>query len=245
MRIGQLARRLGIPPSDIIGFLTAKGVQVESGANSRLTDDAVSAIIGQFAPGTVLEPVAEPVAQPLEIVTEEVAEEQVVVVSEAPAPTEDIQPTVTPEVIRVSKVELQGLKVIGKIDLPQPKKKTEDEPKSEQEQKPDLVPERGPQPATQRPPRKEFPRRNERRESREWKNPLQQKRHRDAQEAESKRREQAEREKEKRANHYYSKVKSVPTKAARKVEEQTVVEELDMKEPPKNIFGKFLRWLRN
>lgn len=65
----------------------------------------------------------------------------------------------------------------------------------------------------------------------------------EAREAERKKKEKAEREKERRTSHYYSKVRSVPTKAVRKVEEQTVVEEIDTKEPPKTIFGKFLRWL--
>lgn len=102
----------------------------------------------------------------------------------------------------------------------------------------------GTEPAPDRPPRREFQKRNDRREQREWKNPMEQKRLQEKRDAELRKQEQAEQMKEKRTNHYYNKVKSVPTKAVRKVEEPTVVEDLEVKEPPKTAFGKFLRWLR-
>lgn len=229
MRIGQLARRLGIPPSDILGFLANNNIETESGANSRLEETAVSMIIRHFAPEKMSEPLEEP--------ADEVVEEP------TPSVDETAVPEAPPEVIRVTKVELQGLKVLGKIELPGKKKVEEQEstPVPEGTESPER-PERTERP--ERAPRREFQKRDNRRDSREWKNPLEQKRQREAREAEEKKREQAERLKEKRTNHYYNKVKSVPTKAVRKVEEQTVVEELETKEPPKTIIGKFLRWLR-
>jgi hypothetical protein len=225
MRIGQLARRLELSPSQILEFLTSQNIETEGGANSRLSDDVVTKIIGHFAPGKLSEPIVEEVVEEpvpaMPVAEEPVAEETT---HEATPEGETL-----PEVIRVSKIELQGLKVLGKIDLPEPKKKVESTST--------------PQPEDQRPPRREYQKRNDRRD-REWQNPLEAKRQQEQREAERKKKEQAEALKEKRTNHYYSKVKSVPTKPVRRVEEQTVVEDIETKTPPKGILGKFFRWLR-
>ncbi len=242
MRIGQLARRLGVPPTEILAFLGTQNIDAESGTNSRLSEDVVRKVIGNFAPEKLSEilqaPAEEPAPEVNEVVEQQpepqpVAEEPQTEIAE-PAPDAPV------EVIRVAKVELQGLKVLGKIDLPAPKKKTETTAEEQQQSE-----EQQQQPQAQ-PPRREFrdlKKRNDRRD-REWKNPIEQKREQEAREAERKKKENAERLKEKRTNHYYSKVKSVPTKAVRRIEEQTVVEDIEIKEPPKGLIGKFLRWLR-
>jgi hypothetical protein len=246
MRIGQLARRLGIPPSDILGFLANNNIEAESGTNSRLAEDSLLMVVKHFAPEKASEllqsaeqtapiPEATPEVQP-------VAMEEQPSVEEPVANEETDVPEAPVEVIRVAKVELQGLKVVGKIDLPQPKKKAEEDQSTEELPKEEQAVSEQPS-VSPRPPRREFQKRTDRREQREWKNPMEQKRLQEAREAERKKQEQAERIKEKRTNHYYNKVKSVPTKAVRKVEEQTVIEELETKEPPKTIIGKFFRWL--
>jgi hypothetical protein len=231
MRIGQLARRLGIPPSDILGFVGSDNIETEAGTNSRLSDELVTKVINHFAPERLTEIVPQKVT---EIAPEKPAEtieslpEEETVIEELPevTTTEESIP-LPPEVIRVAKVELQGLKVIGKIDLPEKKKKEEPKPEDEQQ-----------------PLRRDFQRNNSRRD-REWVNPIEQKRMQETRQAEKKRKENEERAKEKRANHYYSKVKSVPTKAVRRFEEQTVVEDVEVREPSKGLIGKFLRWLRS
>lgn len=210
MRISQLARNLGISPSDILGFLGNQDLD----ANSRLDKETVEKVIGRFAPEKLELPIEEnPVlSEPEETPAPQVNETQ---------PTEELPV----EVIRVSKVELQGLKVLGKIDLPAPKKKAETTPPEQKQEQ----------------PRREF---QKRREQNDWKNPLEAKRQQEARDAEKRKKEQAEKQKEKRTNHYYNKVKSVPTKAVRRFEEQTVVEEVETTEPPKGLIGRFLRWLR-
>jgi hypothetical protein len=214
MRIGQLARRLELSPSVILEYLGSQNIESEGGANSRLSDDVTRKVIGHFAPEKLLEPVEE-------VVEETVEQPFVPVVEETnPAAPEEEVPT---EVIRVSKVELQGLKVLGKIDLPEPKKKAE--------------------PEEPRQPKREIQKRNDRRD-REWKNPIEEKRQQEQRDAEHKRREQAEALKEKRTNHYYNKVKSVPTKAVRRIEEQTVVEDIEARAPSKGLFRRFIKWLR-
>jgi hypothetical protein len=234
MRIGQLARRLGVPPSDILGFLATQNIETETGTNSRIGDDLVARVVGHFAPEKLSEilaapPVEEPIEQtPIVEVTEtevtEVIEETPTHAVEETVGEADATPEEPVEVIRVSKVELQGLKVLGKIDLPEPKKKAE--------------------PAADQQPKKEFEKRNDRRNQREWKNPLEVKRQQEARAKEKKKQEEADRLKEQRTNNYYKKVKSVPTKSARRIEEQTVVEDIEVKEAPKGLIGKFLRWLR-
>ena len=203
MRISQLARSLGIPPSDIVEFLGDQNID----ANSRLGKDVVDKVINHFAPGTV-------------------PSEEVEIIEDTPAPpAEEQAPELPVEVIRVSKVELQGLKVLGKIDLPEPKKKAEPTPVEQQQSQ----------------PKREF---QKRREQRDWKNPVEARRQQEERDKEKRKREQAEKQKEKRTNHYYNKVKSVPTKPVRRFEEQTVVENVETAEPPKGLFGRFLRWLK-
>lgn len=201
-----MARQLGISPSDISGFLSTQNIETEAGANARLESDVVAKVLQHFAPEKKVE----------EIIQEE---EPAKPVSDETSKGDEDLPV---EVIRVAKVELQGLKVVGKIDLPEPKKKEES-------------------PVPQRELRE--PRREPRREQRSWKNPMEQKRQQEARDREKKKQEDAERLKEKRTTHYYNKVKSVPTKPARRIEEQTVVEDLELKDPPKTLIGRFFRWL--
>jgi hypothetical protein len=251
MRIGQLARRLALPPSDLMAYLAGQNVAAESGpetgANSRLSDEQVAMIVSHFAPEKLSEIIAvaqqevvEAPPAPAIVEKEEVVVDVVTSVVEE-IKLEDIQPEPL-EVIRVAKVELQGLKVLGKIELPQPKKKTETSTEGDAPVGEEQPSEERPRPVVTSAPRREFPKRNERRE-RTWKNPLEQQRQRQAEEAERKRQEQLERQKEKKANHYYSKVKSVPTKAVRRLEEQVVVEDIEVKQEPKSVIGKFFRWL--
>ncbi len=242
MRIGQLARRLGLTTTDLIDFLATQKADPEANANSRLSDAEAEAIVQHFAPERIQE-ILSPSTLEVELSVE--PEPAVVIQPEVikmPTPPQENLPTTEQElpatngeqkpedveVIRVSKVELQGLKVLGKIDLPQPKKKLETAPETSQEQ---------------RTPANERTRDSRRREQRTWKNPLEVQRQREAEEASRKREEELERQKEQRANHYYKKVKSVPTKSVRRVEEPLVVEDLNAKEPPKTVFGKVWRWL--
>lgn len=233
MRIGQLARRLGVPPTEILGFLGTNNIEAEAGANSRLSDDAVVKVVNFFAPDKLSEILTVPAEETLVEVVEEpiVPEPEVVEQPVAEVPTPEAPAEV--EVIRVAKVELQGLKVLGKIDLPE-KKKVEPvaQPEGQETEQ-----------STSRPPRREYQKRPERRD-REWKNPLEVKRQQEAREAEKKKQEAAELQKERRTNHYYNKVKSVPTKAVRRVQEEVVVEDIETKEAPKGLFGRFLRWLK-
>ena len=149
MRIGQLARKLDIPPSKIINYLEGLGIEMDKGVNTKLVQAGVEKVMDEFGKVemeelTVSEPeVKKEVQIETQTQTEEKAEisneteennsistdlepeddvaEEEVNIKPIDAPTE--QSVDTSEVIRPEYVKLQGLKVVDKIDLPEPKPK--------------------------------------------------------------------------------------------------------------------------
>lgn len=250
MRLGQLARKLSLRPSQLVDFLAENNIQTEEGSNTRLADEHTRLIVQHFAPESleeIMKPATEEVPQPE---AESVREEPVLtepVLAEPEQKTEELlvvsddQPAgdqSEPEVIRVQKIELSGLKVLGKIDLPEPKKKEpkpEGEGSAEEQSKPER---RGP--AKSKHPRREHDQRN-------WRNPLEAQRQREARELEERRKADIEREKEKRKYHYQNKVKQVkqPKRSRPSKEVVTMKKPVDTRPVPKTWLGKFLRWWTN
>lgn len=240
MRLSQLARKLALRPSEVVTFLSAYQITLEEGLHARLTEEQVEKVVRHFAPDRLHELKGEPQEEP----QPEVKEEPVAVKEEEP---EIIAPVVAAivasevpeekaEVIKAPKVELAGLKVLGKIELPEARKKTGEQPSE----------------TTDTPQQSERPRREERRKRpdrdrqqhapRTHKNPVTLQREQEQQEAEEKRKEKARREKEKKAEYYYSRVRSgAPTKAMRYMEEP--LEEIKEQKPaPKGFWGRFVSW---
>ena len=258
MRLGQLARKLAVSPTELINFLTANNIQTTEGSNTRLTDDQVSIVLKKFDPAGLIELKAKQiVAEEAEtivaaFVQEEnpsVQEENIVVEAEpvsseillVESAEETAREEAKVEVIKAQKVELSGLKVLGKIELPQPKKKeTETEQTISSEETLPLEPKRQPRQEG----RKNYPQKKDRYTSE--KNPIALQREREAGEAEKKRQAQAKLEKEKRTQHYLKKVKiSVPTKPARLLDEQVVEMVDDQTTTPTTWLGKFWKWFRS
>ena len=137
------------------------------------------------------------------------------------------------EVIKAQKVELSGLKVLGKIDLPDTKKKQSETPQENSE--------------TEQP--REFNREKRspsyKKTQRPQKNPIALQREREALAAQKKREEELQLQKEKRTQNYLKKVKPhQPTKAAKLIrEEAEEMSAAELAEPPKTLWGKFIRWL--
>ena len=256
MRLGQIARKLALRPSEIVEFLLKQSVRIEDNANTRLEEDQVNLILQHFAPGELVPKIAEqpPADQQNDLADQnDLPEVEVQAISEEPDETvvrqestiipeiETTAPSLneTPDIIKAPKIELSGLKVLGKIDLPETRKKEVLAESSES-----AVPVEG-----ERRPRQEVRRNNENRRSRNdqrsAKNPIAAQREREAEEAEEKRKELLEREKERKTQNYLRKVKmSPPTKAIKLVNEE--VEEMiaeDLVEEPKTWFGKFIKWL--
>jgi hypothetical protein len=247
MRLGQLARKLGLKPSEVVLHLATQGISIDENANYRLEDEHTRLVLEHFAPQMLEEQQMETfVSQPEELekpVTEDLPllHEPELVVPPTPELKAPITDTVSdqdtiqelPEVIRVPKIELSGLKVLGKIELPEKKKKestlTEEDAttqKDDAETKPSL--------------HKPVDRKRQRRPSH---NSIAAAREREQREAEEKRRQEAERRKQQRTQNYLKKVKAnAPVK---KVVIQEPVREVMVTpaESPKTLWGKFKKWL--
>jgi hypothetical protein len=276
MRLGQLARKLGVTSNQIVSFLASKSITIEEGANTRIESNNLKLVVLHFAPAmlseiekeverppieTALDPLPEKVEVPVEspIIPEtppSIDEHSAMLDMEKPSNFSeekfdpiavDAAPEVvnTTETIKAQKVELQGLKVVGKIDLPVPKKKETEtsKPSSESEGMSDLQEEA--KVVNEKPVNKDRrPSTQRRSDSRPRKNPIQAQREREAQEAEEKRRLEAEKEKERRTQNYLKKVKpTVPTKAVKLIEEPVGSLQDEQPDEPKSLWGKFVRWL--
>ncbi len=259
MRLGQLARKLALRPSQIVDYLATKQIFPDEGSNARLSDEVTERVVLHFAPGRLNEIMAveekntEPAVTPEPfqeepVITQE--QEEVVAVEATPAPVIEVPEEKSEvEVIKAPKVELSGLKVLGKIELPEPKKKTA--PVTELQEGTEMTAEGEAEkiPATEKKQRRPEPRVNTQRRDnypqRPARNPMAVQREEQARREEEKRKAKLEREKEKRTQYYLQRVKTgQPTKAAKMIDEPT--ESLSLKEEkpaPKTWFGKFLRWL--
>ena len=235
MRLGQLARKLAMKPIEIVGFLAKQNIIIEEGGNTKLEDDQVALILKKFGPEPE-EPSAKPavIEPPPAPITPETE-----VAIEIETPANEITEEEKVEVIKAAKVELSGLKVLGKIELPELKKKetppetVDPTPPAEIEKEPrqDL--------------RKPYPQTRERPNPPQRKNPIALQREREASEARKKRENEIERDKEKRTMHYLKKVNvTQPTKAMKIAhDEPTEVIQVSVFQPPKTLWGRFMRWL--
>ena len=234
MRLGQLARKLSLRPSQIIEFLAQQNIQLEDNSNTRIDDQHVETVVRYFAPASLEQIIAEPdeIEEVKEMADATPVEEPL---STENVPVDDVPNISEPEIIRVQKIELSGLKVLGKIELPEPKKK---ESPQEAQEGSDAPQEKSPANDKRRPKQVK-----DRRQQRPWKNPVEQQREREARAAEEKRRAETEREKERRKRHYEKKRKvQVKPKQLKVVTEKVVFKKADTRPVPKTWFGKFLRW---
>jgi hypothetical protein len=242
MRLGQLARKLEIRPAEIVEFLALNHIQIEEGANTRLEDDLVNMILRQFNPDFLTEVAGEPIEKNEPEDSEPVVwAETVLQETEAKSETPDVEavmPKEAMEVIKAPKVELSGLKVLGKIELPE-KKKKEEQPELQGEVSVTNPSEMKPQ------QRKQYNERKENRgEQRTRKNPIALQREREALEEQKKREEKAELEKERRTRNYHKRVKmSPPTKSVRLVDEPVMqMSAKELEEEPKTWLGRLVKW---
>lgn len=238
MRLGQLARKLSVRPSQIVDVLAKHQQFLEDGSNAKLTDDLVKQIVLHFAPDRLSEimavqtqeepePHPEPETGVAEIAVEKIELQPEVVVEAKPELADDS------ETIRAPKVELAGLKVLGKIELPAPRKK--EEPKAEGENQAEQKPKREP---------KDRPRKPVERTEKQWRNPVAQQRDAEAREKEERRKKALDEEKERKRINYLNKIKTQPVKAARIYDEADEVQvELKPEQKPRTWVGRFLKWL--
>jgi hypothetical protein len=303
MRLGQMARKLGVSQSEIVRYLSSQNLEIEDGSNVKLGESHVRSLYGRYAPEELHAPVektqsepghddqtviiasesmnhapelpGDPSAQtapPKAEATENDAVEAGVLQGRpgSPSTTPTTETTSTdhlaeqPETIRAPKVELAGLKVLGKIDLPEPKKK--ETPVLDEAATPEgiVTSENGP---TQEDPKPRVDRReegrrrgesrgqddrrrtrtNQSRDQRQHHNPIAAQRERELEAERDRQKKKAAEDKERRTQNYQNRVKhSPPTKAARIFEEQVEVMNSEVLNPqPVSWFGKFVKWLKS
>ncbi len=241
MRIGTLARKLSVKPAQIVSFLETEFQSANAGAHTRLNEEHVRAVLRHFK--------ADALFAGIELIDEEpeVQEEKAAPESSAPAsawPTEPEgylaeatpAPEEKPEVIKAPKIELQGLKVLGKIDLPEPKKKegTAETPPAETTGKRHDRPRK----PGNRTDRERKPHRTERKPT-----PAEL-REQEAKAEIEKRKKEAEQRKEQRAYRYLSQVKKGTLKHSRMrtVRQEKIDEPTPQRPAPKTWLGKVIRW---
>lgn len=133
MRLGQLARKLNTSIPEIVEFFTERGLDISEHPNSKLDDVQEELVRSAFSGepfyipqiGSSEESEAQPEGPAAEqdvSAPEEEADER----PDAPILSEPAANEI--EVIRAPKVELPGLKVLGKIELPEPKPEKKEEP---------------------------------------------------------------------------------------------------------------------
>lgn len=236
MRLAQLARKISKTQAEVVAYLASENIAIEDNANTRLEDHHTRLVLQRWAPDLLVEALEDPETEPAFAQPEKPVEPELEV-SQNEQPEETIEggsepPAELPEVIKAPKVELPGLRVIGKIALPEPKKKAEEK---KEEATGTTLP---------REDRRNVRRRNTA-DERSRKNPVALQREREAREAREKREQELEAQKRKKTEHYLKTVKKIhqPTKAARQVEEPVERLVTEVAPPPKTWLGKFWRWL--
>lgn len=272
MRLGQLARKLAIIPAEIVDFLATNNIRIDENTNTRLEHEQLMLVVNHFAPARAEEFIIPAADETQDIPEETISPKIEIVVPETvepePVTTPDIQQEMAVitesntiadaeqeqkiEVIKAPKVELAGLKVLGKIELPEPKKK-ESKPATESSDSTSATstPEvEGKSSVDQRKEGREGRRKShhksDQRTNRPRKNPIALQREREAHEAQLKREAEAKNEKERRTLYYQNRVKaSVPTKPARLIDEPVVEMTGDLTKTPTTWLGKFWKWFRS
>lgn len=283
MRLAQISRKLKVKSSEVVAFIEQQfETQIENAPNVKIPDAFVGTIIDQFTKKestsipesgqmkakselteTEQKEEIETTATPSNIVKKEEG------IHETKAESENLgeeKSTEEPEilniedgVIKAPKVEVQGIKVVGKIELPKTKEDaveelsnekqiekdtetTATEPTEEAEKKSKLSP-------VQKKKKSKHKKKSERKPtSHQEQQALAQKRH------EERVREEKLLEKEKKKAHYEKmmqerqqksskKSKTSPSKLKEISKKNKSAQPKPTKKEPKTLWGKFMRWL--
>jgi hypothetical protein len=273
MRLGQLSRQLNLDTKDIVNFLAENNIEIKDHPNVKLDENAEQMVMEKFSDPKPEEPVIliEPAEiqaienEPSELESDILPEPQSHAIEDDPlaepiAATSDVEPAEPAseeaiasetldseeeiEVIKAPKIELPGLKVVGKIDLPEPKAPKEDEEPEEpieKEEKEESIPKvrlvhhskRNSRPRLTPEQLEEKRLRNKR---------AKEKRIREAEERAKAR--EIQRLKDIKAEHYKKKLSKASAKTTNKKKTNSKPKQVTQQKPqPKSLLGKFWRWL--
>src|SRR5690606_21331409 len=155
IRLSKVLKELNISIDRAVDFLSEKGVQVDRSPNTKIDQDTYSILVKEFQSDAKQKAASE------EVVINKIPERK----PETPKKEEPTPAPPQPEKITTSKVELEGPKTIGKIDLeklnqpkPKPVEKKEEKPVAKETEKPEAKVEAKPE---EKPVEKEKPKTEE------------------------------------------------------------------------------------
>ncbi len=277
MRLGQLARVVALKPKELIILLEQQGINNYSHANAKISKEDEAYVLNHFgkneeevqetgAPIETLIPAEKKIDLTPDIkhvtLNEDVLERNEVSIDDPEKPNPEIlisnddnqviqeaeQIEKNIELIKAPKVELPGLKVVGKIELPEPPSKEEKKEEEVQREK----------------NTESFGKENRRYDDRSRRkgkkqrtdpnyNPVKAKRDRESKQLEKQRAKQKKKEKQKKAEHYFVKVAPQQAKAKKKkkptapasysqvVMEKEAIEKRNNKKG--SFFSRLWKWL--
>jgi len=161
MRLGQIARKLNVGTATIVESLAKKGYEVENNPNSKITMDQVAMLEKEFKSSALEKEEASHLSigkrhEPLAMEQEAPKPEKVVEPTPAPVPVAKAPEPVV-EKITSESPKLEGIKVLGKVDLgkkpiptptPAPQPETVPVPKQEAQKVEAVAPPAPPAPET-------------------------------------------------------------------------------------------------
>lgn len=153
MRLSKLARELSKTPSELVIFFEKRGHKEYTGPNSKISEEHVELLYKKFNPELLEiknkkdsgpennnnQKMDDGSSEEIVIETDAILESEPEMINDSPE--KDPEPQVNElnegikqedevEVIRAPKIKLEGVKVVGKIDLPEPVKKVQKEEES-------------------------------------------------------------------------------------------------------------------
>lgn len=268
MRLGQLSRKLNVKSGEIIALVEKKfDVTIKDHPNCKIPDEFLVDLLSHFEanrPSTEKELVEEVEEKNAE--TPSVEEEKKVADSsenEAPNTNEEISASnlededyeliIEEGIIKAPKPEIEGVKVVGKIDLPEPKKGSEEEKEQENNETDsadsseslDRTEEQKKTVRSRAQGKKNRPKRKTRKVlSHEEKKKREEERYRKEQEAKKKREKELKRKNyEKLMREKAASVTSKKSSKHKKKRSTKSTKREAIKEEPRTLWGKFMRWL--
>ena len=257
MRLGQLSRQLEVSSDKIVKVLADNFREVNNHPNIKITEEELAFLVVHFSPKTSHTEEASVEATDanetqIEALSEEIAPE--IIEEEAlPEFVESLRPQVITleeefnaqkedlESYKAEKVELEGLKVVGKIELPEPPVKKEKTAPQKEEESEEIK-------SFDRKPRRNGKRSGNRKPRL---NPIEYQRQKEEKLVKKKKEQEEKRKKELKKQHYETQVKSKlqqPSKKKKKKPIPNIVQVQPQATPPTpkktgNPIKRFWLWL--
>jgi hypothetical protein len=268
MRLGQLSRKIKVKPQEIVAFVSENfQEELSIHPNTKIKEEHLVRIEAHFVTAESPESTPEELIQPeepfeveysvpkkeeieftVELESTQSDEEKNVPASiqntDLAEPSED-DLNIVDGVIKAPKVAVEGIKVVGKIDLPEPKKEEEEgDVNNEEDEQIDATAAR--KKTSQQQSRKKSQRKSKRNKEGKREISYEEQKKMDLAAYEARKKAQKEAEKKKKQRHYEKQLKNKQAvekskKSKKKKEAANAAKAIEKQ--PKTAWGKFIKWL--